>query len=192
MKRIKKVIIFLILGIAIGYGCLSGIILYTIFSGVVNIDGWKTSKDIGSSDADMVIRAAVAKFGLFANAKEEAVYFIKENGPGGDKFNGRNQYQLQGKINVPYNWWSITAYTDDSFLIPNSDKVYSFTSFNIDADENGIYTIDLAPVKPKDSKNWLPTKPGEKFNLVLRCYLPEPSFYENLEAAQLPLVKIVN
>ena len=191
MKRFLKFSIFLILGIALGYGSIHGHIISTILTGIVNVDHWISSKDIGSPDASMLVRAAIAKYGLFANYREETVYFSRYDDPDGNKLNGGNHYRLRGTISVPCDWWSITAY-GDLFLIPNPDKVYSFTSFNIKPDENGKYTIDLAPTRPKDSVNWLPTKPGKTYDLVLRYYLPSPSFYNNLESAQLPTIELIN
>ena len=83
-------------------------------------------------------------------------------------------------------WWSITAYDDESFLIANERKVYSFSQTTTERGPDGSFVIRIS-AEPQES-NWLPVKRGERFDLTARFYNPEASIYADPSAAVLPAV----
>jgi hypothetical protein len=87
-----------------------------------------------------------------------------------------NDYIIHFASLPPVNaFWSLTAYGDDKFQIPNEINRYGINDrsvFNIN--EDGSFDIYVQRNRPSEDKlnNWLPS--GEVgFCLVLRLYLPQ-------------------
>jgi len=70
-------------------------------------------------------------------------------------------------------FWSITAYSDDDFLIDNPLNRYNVndrSQFTLNKD--GSLDVTLSANDPKDGTFWFPT--GDKgFHLFMRLYLPD-------------------
>lgn len=193
-----------LLGVVLALLISSAVLVYhtkriTLF----NPNGWITVEGIGSKDADFITRAVIAKIGLFANSKDKTLYFSARPD---DEINYRNlfsgprnwftlsskkHYRIEGTINIPASWWSITLYDDRDVLVENPDKRYSFTNYNTVADAAGNFTIDVAPQKPDGAVNWLPAPTDRPFNLKLRIYEPSKELYENIATYPLPKLKEV-
>jgi hypothetical protein len=54
-------------------------------------------------------------------------------------------------------------------------------------DSFGNFSIDISP--SKKFGNWLPSKEGGRFNLVLRIYNGDKQFVSELQSASLPSIK---
>ena len=179
-------------GILLGYlGIASALLLEATYVVVYNSNSWKTAKGIGSPDANALTRAFIAKIGLFANSREEAIYFAAYPGDPGEDMYGDRHYRIVSRKPIPTAWWSITLYNDRRFLVANEENRYSFTNFNVIRDRDGSFVIDIAPARPEGAKNWLPAPKGERINVILRVYHPAPELYENIESYPLPVVKEV-
>ena len=148
---------------------------------------WWTSTATGSTRAGMYLRAQTAIAGLFALDPSEAVYFTATTDDAGQRLRQRCTYAITGKP-VDTRWWSLTAYADDNFLIPNAANRFSFNMGNLAFDTDGTYRVIAAP--REQPGHWLPT--GEAnggFNLLFRLYNPAPGTVANLAAVPMPSIK---
>jgi hypothetical protein len=156
-----------------------------------NVNGWDvaglttngsdTRIEVGNYGTDYLYRAAVAKFGLFANSPEEAVYPSALTDSQGQNLTGANKYVLHfDKDQTPpvNDFWSLTMYNNASYLADNPIDRYSIgdRSPGLKYNEDGsldIYIQHDSPGPDKES-NWLPA-PESEFNLTLRLYNPQES-----------------
>ncbi|MCU0597202.1 MAG: DUF1214 domain-containing protein, partial [Desulfobacterota bacterium] len=152
---------------------------------IIRDRAWTSSPLVGSVHADMYLRAFVARTALFALSKTEALYYNAFTDEDGEPLRAECDYIVDGG-DVPARWWSITAYDEDHFLIPNALNRYSYHMKNLRRDEKGRYRIHLSQI-PKDP-NWLPSPRHGNMSLTLRAYNPAPALTENIEAAELPTI----
>ena len=141
----------------------------------INIDGWTSDWSIGSENANPYVRARVARNGLLAMQKEEAVYFVKTVDDAGDPLIDTCTYQVSGG-RYPAGWWSITLYDGDSKLPMNEDERLSFdqTAAEAHAGESGAdWTFVVSPTMPSDpDTSWVSSRAAGAFDLMLRLYQP--------------------
>jgi len=183
-----KLALTIVVGIAIGFLLSSTPALRArgLVSSITNGDSWVTVEGLGSKDADPLLRAFIARAGIFANSKDKAVYFYGYVGSRVKRLKGGRHYQITGQANVPAAWWSITLYDADFFLFDNAEHRYSFANFNLKADDSGYFVIDVAAERPPNATNWLPSPSAGNITLVLRIYEPRPALYEHLGTYPLP------
>ena len=177
-------------GIAVGFllSTTPALRMRGLVSSITNSDCWVTVEGIGSKDADPVLRAFVARVGIFGNSKDKAVYFNGYVGSRIKRLKGGSHYQIAGQTNVPAAWWSITLYDADFFLFDNADHRYSFANFNLKTDDAGHFVIDVAAERPPNATNWLPSPNAGNITLALRIYEPTPALYEHLATYPLPRI----
>lgn len=162
-------------------------LLRTPTSQAVTVGPWQASLVAGSADADMYTRARIAIGGLFALNRSETIYFFASRDDDHQPLRARCTYRVQGKP-VASRWWSITAYADDHFLIPNAANRFSFNMGNLELGSDGAFEVIAAPTE--QSGDWLPTGGGSGgFNLLFRLYNPAPDLAADPAAAQLPSIK---
>lgn len=138
---------------------------------------------------DPLLTAQIALFALYALPSEEAVYLFGKRDDKGDLLNGSNDYEITGNISqLKAGYWSITVYGRDLFLIPNEANRFSFNGANVHTDSAGNFRIVLS-ASPKPG-NWLPVPKQGKFSLLLRVYMGEREFLNQLSTTPLPTVKI--
>lgn len=147
---------------------------------------WRTSTVTGSVDADMYTRAQVAITGLFALSPSEAIYFSASVDDAGAPLRAGCAYAVVGKPLVA-DWWSITAYADDNFLIPNPLNRFSYNMGNLQPDADGKFSLVAGPTERPG--NWLPTGSGTGFSLLLRLYHPAPASLASLRTLALPTIR---
>gem|GEM_PF-1589751 len=146
------------------------------------INGWGFVRDIGRYRNDYILRALVAKHGIWANVPEESLYFIARTDVAGQPLSGVNTYQIQFEKDALPDvdaFWSLSYY-DQNGRIPIDLDGPSFLNSGSDTlkyNEQGGLTIQLGPVAPgaDANVNWLPTQP-QAFSLNLRCYQPTEAF----------------
>lgn len=137
----------------------------------ISLEGWVSDWAIGSTSANAYTRARVARHGLLALAKEEAVYFIRNRDDDGDPLKASCHYELQGGRQDAA-WWSITLYDEESRLPMNDDGALSIDATTVgDAD---TWTAVISQTRPED-RLWLSSRGAEQFDLTLRLYRPLPS-----------------
>lgn len=142
------------------------------------VDGyWVGDLDVGSSEADLQVRARIARKGLYALKRSEAVYYTRSLDDSGRPLDASCTYRLSG-YEIPARWWSITLYDDESFLARNDDKAHSINSETIEYSANA-WEAKIGPVEPSSGPiagNLLSTKGTTSFDLTLRLYEPIKAF----------------
>ena len=157
---------------------------------------WATSLSTGSPDAGIILRATVAIGGLFASTREASVYY-RLSDISGEPMRLNCRYRIEG-ADYDANWWSITAYGWDNYLIPNSHDRYSFNNENVVRNADGSWVIFVDA--QEQAGNWLPVGVSGAgadswlkvvdydFDLLLRLYTPGHAYLETPETAPLPTV----
>jgi hypothetical protein len=186
----------LILGIALGVA--SALWLAGLWPGMqpldfgdVEVDGWRSDFAIGSEAADPYVRARVARHGLLALAKSEAVYFTKVTDDEGRRLTEECTYRLTTGA-MPAGWWSITLYTADSMLPMNDDDALSINAgqdvvarVGDDIVGRGVSAI-VAPRRPEGRGLWISSRNAGQFDLMLRLYMPSEALLADPEGTLEP------
>ena len=79
--------------------------------------------------------------GLVASTREDSMYY-RLNSVAGEPLRLNFRYRIEGD-DFDADWWSITAYGWDNYLIANNLKRYSFNNENIDRREDGSWVINI-------------------------------------------------
>lgn len=138
------------------------------------MDGWRVSNVPGTQEAyggDWLLRAVVAKAGIYANTTEEAAYpFTREDASGAT---------LDGSNNPVNAFWSATMYDGRTQLrIENLIDRYLINTPMLDRmrrNADGSLTIHIQKDDPGETlrANWLPAPHGPIY-LVMRLCWPKP------------------
>ena len=135
----------------------------------VSVKGWESDWAIGSSAAGMITRARVARHGLLALSKEEAIYFTRNTDAAGQPLGEACDYRLTGG-DQPSQWWSLTLYDSDSLLPLNDDEALSLDRTKTGGADAWLATISAR--KPAHDGFWISSRNGGNFDLTLRLYRP--------------------
>jgi hypothetical protein len=184
-KRLFEVLAILLVALLIGVGSAVWAIESFTKAHALKVGAWTGNPLVGSVQADMYLRAAIARIGLFALSRTEAIYYTAFTDDNGEPLRPECDYILEGG-DLPARWWSITAYDKDHFLIPNDLDRYSYNMKNLRRDEQGRFKIHLSRT-PKEG-NWLPAPKGGTLSITLRAYNPAPALRENMGSAELPKI----
>jgi len=150
--------------------------------GDVNVGGWRSDFAIGSKAADPYTRARVARHGLLALAKSEAVYFTRAVDDDGQPLREACTYRLTTGA-MPAGWWSITLYNAQSMLPGNTDAALSINAMQDSVARIGDeiigrgVTATIAPRRPADRGLWISSRHAGRFDLTLRLYMPEQALF---------------
>ncbi|MDX2171019.1 MAG: DUF1214 domain-containing protein [Deltaproteobacteria bacterium] len=175
----------LLVALGLGLGSARWMLRHGIAEALVRNGAWQTSRETGSPDAGMYIRAQVAVAGLLALNPSEAMYYRAASDDAGHPLTGDCDFVVEGR-DPATRWWSLTAYAADNFLIPNSAERYSFSRTTVARETDGGFRI-VVSARPH-AGNWLPVAPGEPFDLTLRLYNPEPALTADLAGTPLPRI----
>lgn len=151
-------------GLIPGFGGLAG--------GKTSVDGWNADFTVGSVAADPYTRARVARHGLLALARSEAVYFVRDRDDSGAPLTENCRYRLSGSA-MPAHWWSVTLYDSESRLPMNDDAALSIDASRVG---EGEWTATIAPQAPPEG-HWLSSRAAGIFDLTLRLYLPDDRLF---------------
>jgi hypothetical protein len=184
-KRLFEVLAILLVALLIGVGSAVWAVESYSKAHALKVGAWTSNPLFGSVQADMYLRAVIARIALFALSRTEAVYYIAFTDDNGEPLRPECDYILEGG-DLPARWWSITAYDKDHFLIPNDLDRYSYNMENLRRDEQGRFKIHLSRT-PKEG-NWLPAAKEETMSITLRAYNPAPALRENMGSAELPRI----
>jgi hypothetical protein len=149
------------------------------------VNGWQVpgiavgggKVDFGNFGTDYLTRAAVAKYGLFANSPDEAIYPTTFVDSQRQNLTGMHNYVIHfDKAQTPpvKAFWSVTLYNNESYCADNPINRYAVSEIGLKNNTDGslvIYIQHENPGKDKES-NWIPA-PAEDFNLIMRQYVPE-------------------
>lgn len=147
--------------------------------GDVDVRGWRSDFAIGSEAADPYTRARVARHGLLALAKTEAVYFTRTTDDAGAPLREACSYRLSGGA-MPAAWWSVTLYDAASMLPANTDNALSIDASRAGA---GRWAAIIAPVRPAGGDAWISSRGAGTFDLTLRLYMPAPALLAKPDAS---------
>lgn len=160
--------------------------------GDIKIGGWFSDFAIGSDAADPYTRARVARHGLLALAKSEAVYFTTRTDKDGQPFSDTCTYSLTGG-SMPAKWWSITLYNEDSYLPDNDDAALSVDATSVQPGADGSWSATISAQRPQsqgteDRPNWISSRNAGRFDLTLRLYEPEAALLDTPQETLKPPV----
>jgi hypothetical protein len=132
-------------------------------------------------------RAVGAKYGIYGNAKEEAIYVAYSTDAAGQGLDGSGAgYTLRfaaGELPPVSAFWSLTVYDGRSqLLVANPINRYLINSPmlpELEKDEDGGLTLLLQHNEPAAARkaNWLPL-PSGPFYAMLRMYWPQKPVLE--------------
>lgn len=140
----------------------------------ISLNDWSSDWSIGSSSASAYTRARVARHGLLALTKSEAVYFTRAQDDEGAPLREACTYRLSGEDQLA-DWWSITLYDKDSRLPMNTDEALSIDATSV-ADRNA-WTAQISP-RRSGGGDWLSSRAAGTFDLTLRLYRPAESLLD--------------
>lgn len=180
--KIVSALAGLALGAALGAGtalAAAGIIGPGMkFGGAIDVSGWSSDWTIGSEAANPWTRARVARHGLLALTKDEAVYFTRNTDDAGDRLTEDCSYRVSGG-ELPALWWSVTLYDATSYLPGNKDNALSFDKTK--ASQEGTdadWSFTVASTGP-ETVGWVSSHNAGQFDLTLRLYKPSPALIED-------------
>lgn len=187
MRRAGAYLAAVIAGLALGLGSalwMAGLwpSRSSMAFGDVDVGGWRSDFAIGSEAADPYTRLRVARHGLLALAKTEAVYFTRSVDDDGQPLRAACRYRIGGGP-MPAGWWSVTLYNADSMLPANTDKALS-----IDASRagSGAWQAVIAPRRSEGAAHWISSRNAGNFDLTLRLYMPEPALLADPKGVLVP------
>jgi hypothetical protein len=149
-------------------------------------NGWTLpNMATGNFSSDYSLRAYIALVLYAANVPQDAVYYNSELFTGG----AENVYvvefnQASGGPPPTNEFWSMTMYTEEGYLVPNENAKYSISSQQEDlkVTEDGSVHITISVNQPAslESTNWLPAPQNhENFMLTLRVYWPQDAVLDH-------------
>ncbi len=142
---------------------------------------WIGGARTGNYDTDYWLRTTANYAGIWANTRDEAIYFVATRDSTGALLDGGQSYVLHFAADalpeaVVDAYWSIVLVgVPDYRVVPNSLNRYNFNSYSplaLEADGSLKITIGPAPVAGLAESNWLPSPDGEPFSLTFRAYVP--------------------
>lgn len=156
--------------------------------GMLPMNGWMVTKDMGNFGTDYLNRAAIADAGWGGPESKSHIGGFCFVDADGQQLNGSNRYTLRFDTeDLPpcTEFWSIPIYDIEGYFIDNPIDRYTVNSFmyergefHIDAD--GGLTFHLQhqqPADPDAARNWLPAPEGD-FRLVARFYGPKAALID--------------
>ncbi len=155
--------------------------------GGVDVSGWTSDWTIGSAAANPWTRARVARHGLLALNKDEAVYFTRNTDSAGDRLTEDCTYLVSGGA-MPALWWSLTLYDATSYLPANQDSALSFdqTKAGLEGEE-AAWSFVVSAEGP-ETGGWVSSHKAGRFDLTLRLYKPAPDLIADPEGVLTPPV----
>ena len=122
-------------------------------------------------------------------------YLISIKDKHGESYDGGSTYHLNVPPNVPIEqYWSVTAYDRETHALIRGVDRASRASNAGDLEKNADGSIDIwfGPKAPEGkARNWVPTDPQRKFELMFRLYAPTKALFEK-KVWVLPDVEKVN
>jgi hypothetical protein len=187
MRRAGAYLLAVVAGLALGLGSalwMAGLwpARSNMAFGDVDVGGWRSDFAIGSEAADPYTRARVARHGLLALAKSEAVYFTRATDDTGAPLREACRYRIGGGA-MPAGWWSVTLYDAQSMLPANTDAALSIDAERAGA---GTWSAVIAPRQPQDGGLWISSRGAGQFDLTLRLYMPDVTLLTDPNAALTP------
>ena len=156
--------------------------------GMLPMNGWMATKEMGDFCTDFLTRAAIADAGWAGPGAESHIAGFCFVDAAGQQLNSSQCYTLTFDLNnLPpcTEFWSIPIYDIEGYFVHNEINRYTVNSFMHErgefyVDNQGILTFYLQrerPDDPKQAQNWLPAPEGD-FRLVARFYGPKANLID--------------
>lgn len=183
IRRVLVYLVAVVVGGGVGLGsalAMAGLLPGSNPMAFGNVDagGWRSDFAIGTAAADPYTRARVARHGLLALAKSEAVYFTRTVDDDGEPLREACSYRLRIGA-MPAGWWSITLYDATSLLPGNTDAALSVNAGQDSVARIGDevvgqgVTATIAARRPEGRGLWISSRKSGQFDLTLRLYMPD-------------------
>jgi len=153
--------------------------------GVVDADGWQSDWTVGSPSANPWTRAYIARRGLLALTKAEAVYFTRAKDDSGRQLTEDCTYRVSGKA-MPALWWSVTLYDTTNYLPRNTDQALSYDLTKATEAGQAENWSFITSAEPSPEGNWISSRSAGNFDLTLRLYKPDAALIDNPESVLPP------
>ncbi len=135
--------------------------------GAVQAGPWTAWPRVGSSEIDPYARAVLSRTGEIPLASAQGVAFYARADDAGAPLRGSCDYVISGAVPAA-RFWTLTLTDANGRLVENAAHRYAFTSAEVLRRGDNSFAIAVAPsVRPG---NWLPTRSGQGFVLVLKLY----------------------
>ncbi|MGH6707440.1 MAG: DUF1214 domain-containing protein [Bradyrhizobium sp.] len=109
-------------------------------------------------------------------------YLMSGKDKQGADLDGAKSYRLTVPPDAPVQqYWSVTAYSRDTHALIKDVSRASRSSQVADLKRNGDGSVDIwfGPTAPAGKEtNWVPTKRGERFELLFRLYAPTKALFD--------------
>jgi len=109
-------------------------------------------------------------------------YLMSGKDKDGDSLEGGKNYRLTVPPNAPVEqYWSVTVYSRDTHALIRDMPRASRSSQVADLGKNADGSVDIhfGPEAPAGKEsNWVPTRRGERFELLFRLYAPTKPLFE--------------
>ncbi|MCI5046763.1 MAG: DUF1214 domain-containing protein [Aquisalinus sp.] len=184
MKIIVYFLSMVLTGVGLGVAAFTFMMDRAITATGIQNGPWVTNTAYGDSKAPALLKAGVAKRGLFALKSSETVYYTAYTDSEGQVLDDGCTYRVTGQAPAT-RWWSFTLYGGDNFLIDNEADTYSVFMDPVSREVD----FTISPDAPAGGGDWLPSKGGGKISVTLRLYNPEPAVYEALTTTPLPSIE---
>lgn len=187
MKKFAAILSGLIVALVIAVASAGYLILSDIREKGTNNGPWSTNLTVGSADAGIYTKAAVAVGGLLALSKEETIYYTAFEDSDGNTLTEECTYRITGQ-DPDTRWWSMTIYALDNYLVRNDDNRPSIAQTTVERTQPGTFEA-VVSADPQPG-NWISSRnAGAPFSLTLRLYNPGESVYNAPDRTPLPTIK---
>ncbi|MBM4232908.1 MAG: DUF1214 domain-containing protein [Gammaproteobacteria bacterium] len=161
--------------------------------GIAGIDAgaWRVNLLAGSQNADAYTRARIALGAVLALDRSETLYYTTQRDDQGEPLRAECRYKVEGSP-PPARWWSITAYDQDHFLFPNTERRYSVGTESAQLDSAGRFSLTIGPLpaNERDNRAWIPTAGTGGLRLTLRLYNPDPAVQQSPGSLSAPSISL--
>lgn len=134
----------------------------------VHIGPWEAQLGIASARVDPWTRAYIARDGLLALTDDRVIYFWARADSEGRPLSSTQTYRIEGPVTGQAGWWSVTAYGDDGFLMPDVTDRFSVNSVMSAAGPTAIDAM-LGPDLTREG-DLIGTSGDQRIVLLFRFY----------------------
>lgn len=178
--------LMLLAGLSLGIGAAALQLRESFAADGIRNGPWRTAEKVGTADASVATRAAVALRGLLALPEREAIYFNAAEDSAGRPLTGNCRYRVRGGA-IDARWWSLTLYDSKGYLIANPARAHSLGSAALGPDEGDDWQVAIGG-QPGDG-HWIAMPDQQPFELTLRAYHPSARLLRQRGSAQLPAIE---
>jgi hypothetical protein len=151
------------------------------------LDEWWNDRHTGHTDVNSKAHMFVNHYSISSGMMSSipgrgAKYGNAYKDSDGEYLRGENSYRLDLPANPPANlFWSVTIYdaeTASGVDAPGQTYPSLNSMDHIEPNDDGTFTIHVAPERPDGAANWLKTVPGRGWFSLIRWYGPTEAFFD--------------